>query len=48
MLKTVKIEMAEYKAAKALAKKQGRHLQFILTEAIRQYLAVQQSKEQAA
>lgn len=48
MLKTVKIEMAEYKAVKALSKKQGRHLQFVLTQAIRQYLATEQSKEQAA
>jgi predicted transcriptional regulator len=47
MLKTVKIEQAEYKAIKALSKKEGRHLQYVLTEAIRQYLAAQ-SKEAAA
>ena len=46
-MKTVKIGMAEYRAVKALSKKQGRLLQHVLTEAIRQYLAVQ-SKQEAA
>lgn len=46
-MKTVKIGIAEYRAIKALAKKDGRLLQHHLTEAIRAYLAAQ-SKEQAA
>jgi hypothetical protein len=41
MLKTVKIGMPEYKAIKALAAKEGRHLQYVLTAAIRQYLESQ-------
>lgn len=44
MLKTVKIGLPEYRAVKALAKKDGRKLQHHLTEAIKQYL-VAQSKE---
>lgn len=48
MLKTVKIEKTEYLAVKALSKRKGRLLQHVLTEAIRQYLATEQSKEQAA
>ncbi len=47
MLRTVKIGEQEYRAIKALAKKRGNLLQYILTEAIRAYL-VAQSKEQAA
>lgn len=48
MLKTVKIEMAEYKDAKALSKKTGRSLQHILTEAVRQWVARQSKESQAA
>jgi hypothetical protein len=44
MLKTVKIGMVEYKAIKAHAKKNGHYLQYVLTEAIRQYLAAQSDK----
>ncbi len=45
-MKTVKIGETEYRAIKAFAKKRGNLLQYVLTEAIRQYLAAQ-SKEQA-
>jgi len=48
MLRTVKIGEAEYRAIKALAKKRGRFIQYLLNEAIRQYLASEQSKEKAA
>jgi hypothetical protein len=47
-LKTVKIGKAEYLAIRALAKKRGQFIQHHLNEAIRQYIAVQNSKEQAA
>ena len=46
-MKTVKIGMAEYRAIKAHAKKHGKLLQYVLTEAIRQYLAAK-SEEKAA
>jgi predicted transcriptional regulator len=48
VLKTVKIPEDQYKAMKTLAKKRGRFLQFLLTEAIRQYLATEHSKERLA
>jgi hypothetical protein len=48
MLRTVKIGEPEYKAIKALAIKRGRFIQFLLNEAIRQYLTTEKSKEQAA
>lgn len=48
MLKTVKIGLPEYRAVKALAKKDGRKLQHHLTEAIKQYLAAQTPKQEAA
>lgn len=47
-MKTVKIGLQEYKAIKALAKKDGRLLQHHLTEAIRTYLAIQSSTEKVA
>jgi len=47
-MKTVKIGLPEYKAIKALAKKDGRHLQYHLTLAIRTYLEAQSQKEQVA
>ena len=37
-LQTVKIGLTEYREVKALAKKRGQHLMFVLTRAIRQYL----------
>jgi hypothetical protein len=48
MLKTVKIGMSEYRAIKALAKKDGRYLQHHLTEAIRTYLASQSNGKVAS
>lgn len=48
MLKTVKIGMSEYKAVKALAKKDGRYLSYHLTAAIKAYLAAQSQAEKAA
>lgn len=48
MLKAVKIQVAEYKSAKALSKKTGRSLQHILSEAVRQYVSAEQSKESQA
>ena len=43
-MKTVKIGMLEYRAFKALAKKRGNLLQYLLTEALRQYLEAQKDK----
>lgn len=44
MLTTVKIGKAEQQAMKALAKSRGQFLSFLLNEAIRQYLANNQSQ----
>ena len=38
MLKSVKIEQKEYDALRAYAKKEGRLIQFLLTEAVREFL----------
>jgi len=38
-MRSVKIREAEYRMLKALAKKRGQFLSYVLTEAIRQYLA---------
>lgn len=40
-MKPVRIGAAEYKAMKALAKKRGQFLTYLLNEAVRQYLAAQ-------
>ena len=48
MLKTVKINVALYRQAKAYAKEHGLLLQYVLSVAIRQYLDEQKEKEKAA
>jgi predicted transcriptional regulator len=48
MLKTVKIPEVEYRLIKTLARKRGRLLQYVFAEAIRQYLATERAKENAA
>lgn len=45
MEKTVKVGKKEYEALKALAKRRGQFLQFVLNEAIRRY--VEANKESA-
>lgn len=44
MFKTVKISEKEYREIRALAKKQGKFLQFLLNEAVRQYLLKENQK----
>jgi hypothetical protein len=48
MLRTVKINISDYKAIKALAKKRGQHLSFVLSESVRTYVAIQSQKEAAS
>ena len=48
MLQTVKIGKSEYTAIKALAKKRGMLLQHLLNQAVKRFLASEQSKGQAA
>jgi hypothetical protein len=48
MLKNVKIGKNEHAALKAIAKKRGMLIQYLLNEAVRQYLNTEQSRERTA
>lgn len=44
MEKTVKIGKREYEALKALARKRGQFLQYVLNEAVRKYVEAQRDQ----
>jgi len=47
MFRPVKINDSEYQEIRALAKKRGQFVQYLLTQAIRQFLATEKDKEKA-